>query len=219
MDNLSVVKANDLIDASYRMNANAQKLVLCCIAKIDTLGIIPNSITITTEEYSKLVGTKNVTRDLYKSADALFDAAIYIQKHNERVRIRWISKDITTFKGEGAVTIYWSKEVLPYITCLTSRFTSYKLREIGAFKSAHTIRLYELIMKFKKSGVRRISLEDFKSALGVSDLYPLFSELKRRVITPSVKEINKHSTLDLHVETIKKNRAVTELIFGFVPKA
>jgi plasmid replication initiation protein len=70
-------------------------------------------------------------------------------------------------------------------------------------------------MKFNSTGERVIYLDDFKSALGLSDKYPLFKILNRDVIKPSVDELNQRSDLTIKYETIKKGRSVAALSFEF----
>ncbi|TBT33550.1 RepB family plasmid replication initiator protein, partial [Vibrio parahaemolyticus] len=53
------------------------------------------------------------------------------------------------------------------------------------------------------------------SALGISDKYPLFKDLNKRVIKPSIEELNQRSDLIIRYETIKKGRTVTGLSFSF----
>ncbi len=74
MNKLSVTKSNYLIDASYQLNVQAQKLVLACLSKIDPRGSVPPQITMTASEFGELMDIPNARRDLYKAADTLFDA-------------------------------------------------------------------------------------------------------------------------------------------------
>lgn len=215
MNNLSVTKSNSLIDASYQLNVQAQKLVLACLGKIDPRDEIPKEMTLTAREYSDLMGIPNARRDLYKAADTLFDAVIILKDENEEVKLRWIQKGVKKRKGEGAIVITWTDEVLKYISSLQSRFTTYKLKHIADLQSSHSIRLYELLMKFNSTGERVIYLNDFKSALGISNKYPEFKVLNRDVIKPSVAELNQRSDLIIKYETIKKGRNVTALSFTF----
>ncbi len=215
MNNLSVTKSNNLVDASYQLNVQAQKLVLACLGKIDSRSEIPKEMTMTTLEYAELMGIPNARRDLYKAADSLFDAVIILKDEHEEVKLRWIQKGVKKLKGEGAVVITWTDEVVKYISSLQSRFTTYKLRHIAELQSSHSIRLYELLMKFNSTGERVIYLDDFKSALGISNKYPLFKDLNKWVIKPSVEELNKRSDLIIKYETIKKGRSVAALSFEF----
>jgi plasmid replication initiation protein len=215
MNNLSVTKSNSLIDASYKLNVQAQKLVLACLGRVDPRGVIPKEITITAVEFSKLMGIPNAHRELYLAADALFASVIKIREGNDDIEVYWIQKKSKKIKGAGSVTITWSDDVLKYISSLQSRFTSYKLRHIAELQSSHSIRMYELLMKFNSTGERIIYLNDFKSALGLSDKYPLFKDLNKWVIKPSIKELNQRSDLTIKYETIKKGRSVGALSFEF----
>jgi len=215
MNNLSVTKSNSLVDASYRLNVQAQKLVLACLGKVDPRSEIPKEMTLTAQEYSDLMGITNARRDVYKAADSLFDAVIILKDENEEVKIRWIQKGVKKLKGDGAVVITWTDEVLKYISQLQSRFTTYKLRNIASLQSSHSIRLYELLQRFNDKNYRVITIDDFRSALGLGDKYPEFKILNRAVIKPSIDELNQRSDLVIEYDTIKKGRTVTALAFTF----
>ena len=91
MSNNSVTKANSLIDASYKLNVQAQKLVLACLSKIDPRPEkeTPKEISLTATEFSNLMGIdkKNAHRELYKAADALFRSTIQLTENNEEVEL------------------------------------------------------------------------------------------------------------------------------------
>lgn len=70
-------------------------------------------------------------------------------------------------------------------------------------------------MKFNSTGERVIYLDDFKSALGISDKYPEFKVLNRDVIKPAIEELNHRSDLIIKFDTIKKGRTIVALIFEF----
>lgn len=216
---MSVTKSNNLIDASYKLNAQAQKLVLACLGKIDSRPdkAPTKDVTITASEFSELMGIdmKNAHRELYKAADSLFKCSIILKDDNEETELYWIQKKAKKLKGEGSITLTWSDDVLKYICQLKSRFTSYKLRNIAQLQSSHSIRLYELLMKFNATGERVIYLSDFKSALGISDKYPEFKDLNKWVIKPAIDELNQRSDLVIKFDTIKKSRTVAALVFEF----
>lgn len=217
MSNYSVTKSNSLIDASYKLNVQAQKLVLACLAKIDSRKAIPKELSITALEFSELMGIEhNAHRELYKAADALFKSSITLIDEKEEIELYWIQKKVKKLKGEGKITLVWSDDVLKYISQLRSRFTSYKLRDIADLQSSHSIRMYELLMKFSDTGVRKISIKDFKSALGISDKYEQYKDLNKWVIKPAIKELSKK--LDIEITTLKTGRKITALYFTFSEK-
>jgi plasmid replication initiation protein len=217
MNNLSVTKANSLVEASFKLNVQAQKLVLACLGQVDPRKEIPKEITLTASQFSELMGIdmKNAHRELYKAADTLFKSTITLYEGDEEIEIYWIQEKAKKLKGEGAVRFIWSDRIVKYISQLRSRFTTYKLRNIANLQSSHAIRLYELLMMFNSTGERIIYLDDFKSALGIADRYPEFKVLNRDVIKPAVKELNQRSDLLIKYETIKKGRTVAALTFEF----
>lgn len=219
MNDLTVTKSNYLIDASYSLNVQAQKLVLACLGKIDPRGEIPKTMRLTAIEYGELMGIANPRRDLYTAADTLFNAEITLREDGEDVRLRWVQKSVKKHRGEGAIELVWSDDVLKYICQLKSRFTSYKLHQIANLQSGHSIRLYELLMRFNATHSRVICLDDFRSALGLSDKYRQFKILNRDVIKPAVEELNQRSDLVISYETIKNGRNVTALAFTFKQSA
>lgn len=219
MNNLSVAKSNNLIDASYKLNVQAQKLVLACLSKIDSRpdATPQKEVTLTASEFSELMGIdiKNAHRELYKAADALFKSSIVLHEGDDEIELYWIQEKAKKLKGEGAIRIVWSDRILRYICQLKNRFTTYKLRNIASLQSGHSIRLYELLMKFNATGERVIYLDDFKSALGISNKYPEFKVLNRDVIKPAIDELNQRSDLIIKFDTIKKGRTVAALVFEF----
>lgn len=215
MNNLSVTKANSLIDASYRLNMQAQKLVLACLGMVDPRSEIPKTMTITALQFADLMGIPNAHRELYSAVDALYGATIILKEANEDIELRWIQKKSKRIKGAGSITITWSDEVLRYISQLQSRFTTYKLRNIASLQSSHSIRLYELLQRFNDKNYRVILIDEFRSALGLGDKYQQFKDLNKWVIKPSVEELNQRSDLVISYETIKKGRAVAALAFTF----
>lgn len=221
--NLSVTKSNNLIDASYKLNVQAQKLVLACLGKVDSRpdATPQKEITITASEFSELMGIdiKNAHRELYKAADALFKSSLVLHEGDEEIELYWIQEKVKKMKGEGAIRIIWSDRILRYICQLKSRFTTYKLRNIASLQSGHSIRLYELLMKFNATGERVIYLDDFKSALGITDKYPEFKDLNKWVIKPAIGELNQRSDLIIKFDTIKKGRTVAALSFEFKKSA
>lgn len=220
--NYSVTKSNYLIDASYKLNAQAQKLILACLSKLDSRHEVPGEVVISALEFAELTGLskKNAHRELYRAADALKRTDIILIENGEKIELAWLQEKGERIKGEAAVRLVWTNRVLKYISQLQSRFTTYKLKHIADLQSGHSIRLYELLIRFNDTGVRKISVDDFKAALGISDKYEQFRDLARRVIRPSLKEINNNKKTNIHVtfETVKKGRSVVALYFTFSEK-
>lgn len=214
---LVVTKSNALLDASYKLNPNAQKLILACISNLDPRKPAPKEARMTAKEYSERMGIdyKNAHRELYKAVDELYRSTILIREHDDETEVRWIQEKAKKIRGEGEVRLIWSDRILKHISEIQNRFSSYDLKAISSLQAGHSIRLYELLMRFNDQGWRKISVVDFKSALGISDKYPTYKELNRRIIQPSIKELNQRSDLDIYLSTVKNGRSVKYLHFDF----
>ena len=217
MSLVKVSKSNYLIEASYNLTLQEQRLILACLSKIDSRNEASKNVSISALDYSEMmqIDIKNAHRELYKSAEKLYDRSIIVSDPDKTEEFRWIQKKAFYHKGEGRVTFTWSDDVLIYISQLKRRFTTYRLSDVARINSSYGIRLYELLMQFNATKDRRINLIDFKSLFNLEKKYPLFRDLNKWVIKPAVKEINKSSNLVVYYSTIKKGKNVIALQFDF----
>lgn len=214
---LTVVKSNELVEASYRLSLGEKRLLLACIAKLDSKGTRyakKDGITIKAQEFSQLfnIKTNNGYRDLEAAAENLFERRISFDNKNHKIKYvsRWAG-DIDYNYGEGSVTIHFSRRILPFITQLKGQFTKYQLEKIAGLTSAHAIRIYEICLQYLKIGSRDIEVDKLKKTLGVEELYSEFKDFNKRVLKPSVEQINKQTDLRIQINPIRKMRKVVAL--------
>lgn len=214
-----VTKSNTLIEASYSLTLQAQRLVLACLAKIDPRSEVPSEVRLTASEYSEISGIdfNGSHRELYKAADSLYNATIVLTRpdDNEEIELRWVQKKVKTLKGEGVITLVWSSDIRQYIGQLKGKFTTYNLQHAAKLRSAHSIRIYELLMQFNTTGKRFISIDELKKYLCVSDKYPEFKDFNKRVIKTSVDDINALGALTVSYEVVKVGRTAHSINFSF----
>jgi len=220
MSELIAYKSNALIEASYKLTLQEQRLLLICIGKINPRDESNQKLfqVTSTDFYLAFpdMGKSNAERHLREAIDKLAERWIYIQNNNERRRIRWIQEEAEYFDGEGKIEIVFSESIMPYLTQLQGQFTKIVIKNVSALKSVYSIRLYELLMQFKVIGDRIINLNDFRSMLGLDeDKYTSFKSLNQWVIKPAVKELNQKSNLSVTVDSVKKGRSVFALHFHF----
>ncbi len=217
-----VTKANALIEASYTLSLNEQRIVLACAAQLDGRKPLPkdNIFMLTVEEFQDLFGTdaKNAYREMEDAANKLYDRDIRKIDKKVKKRMRWVYM-AEYRKGEGRVKLGFSPEITPYLTMLHKRFTSYRLAEVSELSSTYSIRLYEMLAQFQETGFLTITVDVFKERLQLEGKYERFANLKARVIEPAVKELNQKTSIDVTWEPIKKGRAVERLVFRFEEKA
>jgi plasmid replication initiation protein len=217
MSNLTVTKSNALLDASYQLSARAQKLMLCCVAKLNPRDKPQPEMSLTASEYAEImdIPMANAHRDLHLAADALFDAYISIKEGDTTKRWRWVQEDAIKHTGEGTVTLVWTNYILKHLYGLSRDFKTYHIKHIANLDTGHAIRLYEILVKFEKTGWREMSVEEFKLLMGIPDKYPLYKNLNTWVIKPALEQLNKSSNLTVALKTKKKGRKIVGLRFEF----
>ncbi len=222
---LTVVKSNKVIEASYLLSLAEQRVLLACIAQVD-------SMTELTEEYQfevsvaeiiDLVGLENESnayRDLKKSAEKLYSRSVTIDDPDPKTpqitqrKTRWISS-IGYLPGEGKLVLNFATGIIPYISKLSKEFTQYKLKHVAKFESIYSIRLYELLVQWSSAGEREIEVDWLKTQFQVNNKYSRLGDLKKRVIDPAINEINEHSNIWVRYSQRKVGRRVTHFQFQF----
>lgn len=217
--NLIAYKSNALIEASYKLTLQEQRMLLICIGKIDSRSTDPEKkFQLTAREFYQAfpdMGRENAERRLQDAVDKLADRWIQVHWKDKKEEIRWIQQKAKYFSGEGKIEITFSDSIMPYLTQLTQQFTAIAVKNVSALKRTYSIRIYELLMQFKKTGDRMISIEDFRSMLGLEDKYAEFRAMNQLVLKPAIKELNEKSDIVVSVDTVKNGRSVVALHFQF----
>lgn len=223
-----VVKSNKLIEASYRLDLIEQRMILMAIdnARQTESGVTAdNLLTIRASEYAAMFNL-----DMHKAYEQLKTAAkglfhryvvlhdIHPESGKERVfEARWVSS-VAYVEGSGLIQLQFGAMIVPYITRLEEKFTSYEIKTIAKMTSTYAIRLYELLIQWQDIKKREIKLEDLKNMLGVGGEYSALKDFKKYVLDLAVSQVNKFSDLDVRYENVKFGRKVTGFMFFFEPK-
>lgn len=219
MSDLIAYKSNVLIEASYKLTLQEQRFLLVCIGKLNPQDEEPRkTIEITANEFFLAfpdMGMENSERRLQDAIDRLWDRTITLKDDKEKEDFRWIQRKAKYFSGEGKVSVTFSDSVMPYLTQLKGQFTKVVIKNVSALSKTHSIRIYELLQQFKKTGDRLIRVDDFRSMLGLEDKYSEFKILNRALLKPALKELNEKSDLTVTFDTVKKGRTVIALHFHF----
>lgn len=225
-----VVKSNRLIEASYRLGLNEQRIILyaICRCREEQKGLFPDlPVTITADSFAKQfpsIDKTNVYRQLKEAMDALYERSVTIHDtdpasgHARVKKTRWVS-EAAYVDGAGNVQVIFTPEVIKYITRLEAEFTSYQLEKVGHMTSAHAVRIYELLAQHREIGSRTLNLKWLRETLQIGpDEYKLTADFKKWVIEVAVDQINKHSDLTVSYKPVKTGRAITDFAFKIKDK-
>lgn len=219
MTKLTIAKRNDFLQCSYSLSVSETRVILLCLAKIEDISkpLPPDhEFTITAQDFRYELGLDpdNAYRDLRAAVERLWKREIRIDPDEPGSMIRWIGKK-AYFTSAGSVNIAFTPQLMPYLTELKARYTSYKLRHVARFNNAYSVRVYELLVQFKDNHERRISVADFRTRLDLGNKYVALKDLKKFVINPSLDDINSESDVSVTLEQEKKGKFVTHFIFKY----
>ena len=213
-----IAKRNDLINASYSLSIAETRVILICLSKIKPK--IPlaldHEFTVTARDFDDELGisSNSAYENLQSAVDKLWSRSILIDPNEPKSMVRWITKK-ATFKSSSSINIAFSPQIIPYLTELSARFTTYKIKDVAKFSNAYSLRVYELLVQFKGSNERKISVLDFRAMLDLREKYTAIKDLKKRVLTPALADINDHSNINVKLFQEREGREISHFIFKY----
>jgi Protein involved in initiation of plasmid replication len=213
--NKLIVKSNQLIEASYRLTAGEQKIILSLVSMIRADDDEFKKYKIKIAEFEKLLGIKNnrIYKDVKEITNELMKKVFTIKTSNSTLQLSWLSS-VEYLDGIGEVELEFSPKLKPYLLQLKNRFTSYKLKEIIQLKSFYSLRIYEFLKQYEKIGERTFSIDELRVLFQIKENeYARYNDFKRKVIIQAKNEINKKTDLTFDYKELKTGRKVTSLRF------
>jgi plasmid replication initiation protein len=225
---MQVNMSNALTRSAHSLSLAEKRIVAACIAKTDQM---PNMaqirqrgawlVRLSAADYAEAfnVDMNTAYDQLQAASDNLFNRYIRTlrktRKGIEEYKFRWIG-GVRYHKGEGWVELDWWHEVVPHLFGLRAEFTSYKLQQASALRSAYSWRLFELLQSWQGKGRYQPTIEEFCLAMDVPEKYKKdFTDIRRRVIEPAVTELIEKNNMLITWATQNAGRKVVGLDFKF----
>lgn len=221
-----VVKANALAEAAYSLTTAEQKVILSAITQLRRDEELTDDALYSIEANALAdmggFAAKHEYRNLKDAVDRLFNRYLTVYENpnggSKRVsRFRWVQR-ADYISEEGRVEIRFTKDVLPYLNQLSSHFLQYRFKAVEGMTSNYGVRLYELLIQWRQSGEREVSIDWLRERWMLQDKYQSIKDFKKYVVERAVSEINKHSDLAVDVGYRKTGRRVSHVQFQFGPK-
>lgn len=230
LSDMQVNMSNALVRSAHGLSLAEKRIIAACIAKTDQ---IPNMtqvrqrgawlVRLSAADYAESfdVSLDVAYIQLQGGADNLFNRYIRTLRNTrkgvEEHKMHWVGA-VKYHKGEGWVELDWWHEVVPHLFGLRSEFTSYKLKQAVALRSAYSWRLFELLQSWQGTGRYQPSIEAFCMAMDVPESYKKdFTDIRRRIIEPAVAELVQKNSLVISWKTVNAGRKVIGLDFKFEP--
>ena len=157
-------------------------------------------ITFHFDKLKKLINySDNTPATFVKDLESTYDKLISIKLKvgDERRFIKFVlftrySVDIE----EKIVEIAVNKEFAWVLNALNVSFTAFELKEFLSLKSSYAKEFYRRMKQFKSTGIWRVSIEEFRKMLDISEKYKI-GEIDKWVLKPIQKELGDRFNLKI----------------------
>lgn len=216
----SVTQRNELIESRYNLSIQELRLVMLCASRIDPTAEIDwtekdvGVFDVTIEDWGSVFPGhgKRAYRLLKEAAEKLFENFIEVNGKESITYHRWVTSS-GYFGSQGRVKLKFTREVLELLTAVANRYTTVRFDQLTKLPTTYAWKLYMLMAQFQDTGFRIISINDFRHAMDCADQHQLYGDLKKRVIIPSLTNVNAYTNLKVSFTEVKDGRKVVKLKF------
>jgi plasmid replication initiation protein len=173
-------------------------------------------VTVTKRRFCQALKTNpsNFYSQIKKLSEELTNKKICIQELQNKNHFATFVLFPAVVCKDNQVTFYISEVLRPYLHHLKENFTILSLEQISNMKSSYAIKVFQLLKQYESIGKRIFRVEEFKSILGISNLYVNnFNDFKKDVLFTIQKHINEHTDLRVTFKVKKEGRKVSQIIF------
>lgn len=234
MDNEKYIyKSNNLVESSYSLSLNAQRLIYMGAKKLKPIFIKSNIKPSQLKSFlaTKTFGDLKIYVTEFKNefnikGNYLYDAFVDVAKELWNSKIQYMSNDGKIIEKRWVITceydpknccisLTFHPDLILDLLVFKNKYNKIQHNTTKALKNSDQIRTYELLKRYVKRGVRRFELEDYRYKLAYDDdIYPEYSKLKQRKIKPTIKAINENTDIEIYdFKEIRYGRKVGAIEF------
>ena len=224
-----IKKANNLIESRYKFDIWETRFFLSVLSQIRRED---DQFHVYRIRYKDVIKNFELTSGdsyeyLRKAAKGLMRQQFYVTYDKEGVDRETAYQIIITADymkaGEGKapkrtesqeyIDVQVHPEMKPFLLQLQKNFTAYDLKNVVKL-GVYPIRIYELMKQYETIGWRTLDIDELKRMFELTKEYKRFNDFYRFVIEPAVRDINKHTDLEIPaVQKIKEGRRIVALKF------
>lgn len=214
---MAIVKANKLIETSYKLGSREQFFILYLIAQISQEDKNFQRYQMHYSDIAKILnfdGRRRIANksDVFKLVRNLNNNPIQFADGDEDVESVWIT-ELRSNRKTGVLTFTFPESLKDYLLQLRQHFTQYNIHNI-LYLNGHSTRMYEILKRYEFKKQVTLSIERLKFFLGIPDKYPEFYEFKRRILKPAQEELLKYTDLSFtYKPMVKEGKKVISLCF------
>jgi len=209
-----MVKSNYIIESSYKLSLQEQRLIYILTTKINKDDIEFTPYKFTQTEINGILSKHKISfNELSQHIDSLRNKELVIIKEESILKTKWLSS--AEYFNDGSIELCFDNKLKPYLLQLKERFTKISLDNAITFNSNYSCRIYELLKQYEGIGKRTIRIEALRTMFCIEPYeYSRYNDFKRKVLLQAQKEINLDKTdISFDFEEIKTGRKVTSIKF------
>jgi plasmid replication initiation protein len=219
--NYLVVKSNTLISARYSLDITEARIVLSMIALIEPHDEDFNEYELSVKNILDISGLHN-SKDEYartkEALESLLSKVLHIPKEDGYLLTHWVSS-ARYIEKKGIVKLCFDPKLKPYLLGLKQHFTQYPLKYVLPIRSSYSVKIYEMLkmeLMGKKEGKIKKTIQELRYVLDLekTDKYKNYADLKRRMIEPARKHLERYTDIGFFVEEKKEGKSVSTVIFN-----
>ncbi|MFO7830177.1 MAG: replication initiation protein [Bacteroidales bacterium] len=206
---------NKITLSRQRFSVIEKRIVYLIINRLDT-GINVDQDLFKNKEFAipvKEIGDINYHR-LKQESERLQSRTIsFIDNDNKQEFDRITPFPRIKYK-DGILYVTLFSDILPHFLELKKGFTTYQLQAALSLNSTYSQRLYELLSKYKDTGIwNNVEIEYLKQLLSIENKYPGFGKFRERVLIPAQTELKEKTDISFTYELYKTGRRYTHITF------
>ncbi|WP_323612637.1 replication initiation protein [Pectobacterium versatile] len=215
---LKISQSNELTEAAYYLPLQAKRVLWLCLMQTYHKDEHTGLFTIKVSDYQRYfkVSLTTASTDVRKGIEELGSRQVTFfpsEGEYEEVRRPWLA-EAGLKRGRGQWNLEINSKVMPYLTGLSSQFTTYTLLDCGRINSVRIIRLYESLCQFRSTGIWIVSPGWLAERYELPESQRInFAEMKRTFINPALEKINSLTPLKV---SMKEQEG--KLIFSIISK-
>lgn len=214
---MAIVKANKLIETSYKLGSREQFFILYLIAKISQEDTGFSKYQMHYSDVARILnfdGRRRIANksDVFKLMRNLNNNPIQFTDGDEDVQSVWIT-ELRSNRKTGVLTFTFPESLNDYLLQLRQHFTQYNIHNI-VYLNGHSTRMYEILKRYEFKKQVTLTVDKLKFFLGIPNKYAEFYEFKRRVLIPAQEELLKYTDLKFTYKPVdKEGKKVISLLF------
>jgi len=213
-----VKQSYEINNANYSLNALETDLIMKMISEIKTEDEDFKPYRFKVLALEKALKRKLDRNSIKIMAKELRRKNLTIDKGKDGFLVTgWVSS-FEYFSKTGEIELCFDPKLKPYLLQLKSHFVKTDLQQIFKLPSEYSKRLYMIFKQRENICSFKISVIELQKMLEVPKSLLLYGNLKAKVISFGIEQINEKTDLEIEFKEIKTGRAVTSLEFTIKKK-